>query len=71
MDTRRVYHTASSSAASNWLLQTEFEGSSLSECTSVCWSSYSQALPPMLLFGTREGAQVLGKCNQLPNDMTC
>ncbi|BDA47913.1 probable Nucleoporin SEH1 [Coccomyxa sp. Obi] len=61
----RVYHAASSSAANDWVLQTEFEGSSLSECTSLCWRSYSQALPPMMLLGTREGAQVFYYKGQL------
>ncbi len=65
-----MYNAASSSAANNWVLQTEFEGSSLSECTSICWRSYSKTLPPMMLLGTKDGAQVLGKCKLLLGDMT-
>lgn len=61
----RVYHATTSSAANDWVLQTELEGSSLSKCTSVCWRSYSQALPPMMLLGTREGAQVFCYKGQL------
>ena len=46
------FHEAEASKAGrDWVLQHDFEASSLGACTVICWRPHTACLPPMIAAG--------------------